>query len=98
MGQLLIEIAALLTALAGIVWGLYERNQREQLIQAQAQESGGKYVESLANAAHQLVATYRTEVLDLRTRLVRLEQQLEKFGCATLDCPVRVSLQRKEKP
>jgi hypothetical protein len=87
---------AVVTALAALIWGVLERKSRIRANLADARESNGNYVASLANAAHELVVTYRTEVRELRTRLARLEQKLEIFGCAKTDCPARVSLQVKK--
>jgi hypothetical protein len=81
-----IEIVAYITALGALVWGAWERRSR-------IRANNGQYVASLATAAYELVQTYRTEVQELRTRLARLEQKLEVFGCRKLDCPHRISLQ-----
>jgi ubiquinone biosynthesis protein UbiJ len=73
-----------------LIWAGYERVRA-------GRNKNAQYVESLAEAAHDLVKTYREQVQDLhksvedlQTRLARLEQQLENFGCLKApDCPLR---------
>jgi branched-subunit amino acid aminotransferase/4-amino-4-deoxychorismate lyase len=81
-----VEIITFIAALGALIWGMLERKSR-------IRASNGQYVASLASAAYELVQTYRDEVLELRTRLARLEQKLEVLGCSRTNCKERRSLQ-----
>jgi outer membrane protein TolC len=90
----LTEVIAVFTALVALIWGAAERRSRVRAADAGVKASEGSYVESLAQAAHDLVITYRTEVTELRVRLSKLEDELEIFGCAVTNCQNRRSLMK----
>jgi phage shock protein A len=91
------EVVAYVGIVIALLWAGYERLRAGRV-------NNSQYVENLASAAHDLVSTYRTQVIDLQlrmkdlnTRLARLEHQLETHGCQKAPtCPLREWVKNSE--